>query len=52
MHANNFVWAFNVDTRKLARILSVPIGAEATGLQVVDNIDGHGYVMSNLPARR
>jgi secreted PhoX family phosphatase len=47
MHANNFVWAFNVDTRKLARILSVPIGAEATGLQVVDNINGHGYVMSN-----
>jgi uncharacterized protein len=47
MHANNFVWAFNVDTRKLARILSVPMGAEATGLQVVDNINGHGYVMSN-----
>jgi uncharacterized protein len=47
MHANNFVWAFNVDTRKLARILSVPIGAEATGLQVVDNINGHSYVMSN-----
>ncbi len=47
MHANNFVWAFNVETRKLARILSVPMGAEATGLQVVDNINGHGYVMSN-----
>jgi secreted PhoX family phosphatase len=47
MHANNFVWAFNVDTRKLSRILSVPMGAEATGLQVVDNINGHGYVMSN-----
>ncbi len=46
-HANNFVWAFNVDTRKLSRILSVPMGAEATGLQVVDNINGHGYVMSN-----
>jgi uncharacterized protein len=47
MHANNFVWAFNVDTRKLSRILSVPIGAEATGLQVTDNINGHAYVMSN-----
>jgi uncharacterized protein len=37
----------NVDKSRLSRILSVPIGAEATGLQVVDNINGHGYVMSN-----
>jgi len=47
LHANNFVWAFNVDTRKLSRILSVTMGGEATGLQVVDNIGGHAYVMSN-----
>jgi hypothetical protein len=47
MHANNFVWAFNVDTRKLSRILSVPMGGEATGLQVTDNINDHAYVMSN-----
>jgi uncharacterized protein len=47
LHANNYVWAFNVETRKLSRILSTPIGAESTGLQVVDNIGGHAYVMSN-----
>ena len=47
MHVNNFVWAYNVDTQKLTRILSVPVGAEATGLQVVDNMNGYAYIMSN-----
>ena len=46
-HTNNFVWAYNVDTQKLSRILSVPAGAECTGLQTVDNMNGHSYVMSN-----
>ncbi|MBU0720473.1 DUF839 domain-containing protein [bacterium] len=46
-HTNNFVWAYNVDTLKLSRILSLPAGAEATGLQVVDNENGHAYIMSN-----
>lgn len=45
---NNFVWAFNVDTRKLSRILSVPTGAEATGLQAVDDANGFSYIMSNF----
>jgi hypothetical protein len=35
MHINNFVWAYNVDTKQLSRILSVPAGAEATGLKLV-----------------
>jgi secreted PhoX family phosphatase len=47
-HVNNFVWAYNVDTRKLTRILSVASGAESTGLQAVDNMNGHAYIMSNL----
>ena len=47
MHVNNFVWAYNVDTQKLTRLLSVPVGAEATGLQVVDNMNGYAYIMSN-----
>jgi len=46
-HTNNFVWAYNVDTRKLSRLLSVPAGAECTGLQPVDNMNGHAYIMSN-----
>jgi uncharacterized protein len=47
-HINNFVWAYNVDTKQLSRILSVPAGAEATGLQAVDNRNGFSYVMSNF----
>ncbi|PKQ24215.1 MAG: hypothetical protein CVT65_04245 [Actinobacteria bacterium HGW-Actinobacteria-5] len=45
---NNYVWAYNVDSGKLSRILSVPMGAEATGLQVVDNYNGSAYVMGNF----
>lgn len=48
MHTNNFVWAYNVDTKKLSRILSIPAGAEATGLQAVDNRNGFAYIMSNF----
>ncbi len=47
MHVNNFVWAYNVDTGKLSRILSLVAGAEATGLQAVENIGDYSYIMSN-----
>lgn len=47
-HVNNFVWAYNVDTKKLSRVLSVPAGAEATGLQMGENLNGFTYVMSNF----
>ncbi len=46
-HVNNFVWAYQPESRKLVRILSNASGAESTGLQVVDNLNGHAYVMSN-----
>jgi secreted PhoX family phosphatase len=46
-HSNNFLWAYNVDSKQLSRILSIPMGAESTGLQVVENINGHAYLMSN-----
>lgn len=46
-HVNNFVWAYNVDTSKLTRIMSLASGSESTGLQVVDDINGHAYIMSN-----
>lgn len=48
MHINNFVWAYNVDTKELSRILSIPVGAEATGLAAVDNRNGFSYIMSNF----
>ncbi|MFH1493574.1 MAG: alkaline phosphatase PhoX [Pseudomonadota bacterium] len=47
MHVNNYVWAYNVDTRKLTRMLSSAAGAENTGLQILDNLNGHAYIMSN-----
>jgi len=46
-HTNNFLWAYNVDSKKLSRLLSLPAGAESTGLQVVENENGHAYIMSN-----
>ena len=47
IHTNNYLWAYNVDTKKLSRILSSVAGAENTGLQVLDNLDGHAYIMAN-----
>jgi secreted PhoX family phosphatase len=45
---NNYVWAFNIDTRKLSRILSVPMNGEATGLAIAPDYNGHAYIMSNF----
>ncbi len=36
MHVNNYVWAYNVDTQKLTRILKYAAGGEFTGLQAVE----------------
>lgn len=48
MHVNNFLWAYNVDTGELTRILSTPSGAESTGLHAVDKVNGFTYIMSNF----
>ncbi len=45
---NNYVWAYNIDTKKLSRILSTPMYAEATGLMAAGNYNGYGYIMSNF----
>jgi hypothetical protein len=47
-HTNNFLWAYNVDTKELARIMSVPAGGESTGLHAADEINGWTYVTSNF----
>lgn len=47
-HVNNFLWAYNVDTGVLSRILSTPSGAESTGLHAVDDVNGFSYIMSNF----
>jgi len=48
LHVNNFLWAYNVDTKTLTRILSCPTGAESTGLHASDDINGFAYVLSNF----
>ena len=47
-HVNNFLWAYNVDTKVLSRLMSVPSGGESTGLHAVDSINGWTYIMSNF----
>ena len=47
-HLNNFMWAFNVDTGKLARVASGPAGAELTGLNVVGDWNGFAYVLTSF----
>ncbi|APW42224.1 PhoX family protein [Rhodoferax saidenbachensis] len=47
-HVNNFVWAYNVDTKKFSRLMSMPVGAEATGLGVVDDLNGWTYITTNF----
>jgi uncharacterized protein len=47
-HLNNFTWAFNVDSKALARIFSAPAGGENTGLKVYDNINGHAYITGSV----
>lgn len=47
-HLNNYVWAYNVDSKALSRILSVPAGAECVCLQAVDNLNGFSYIMSGF----
>src|SRR5262249_56096662 len=48
-HVNNFLWAYDVGTGKLARILSTPAGAESTGLQAGDDLQRLAYILSDFP---
>ena len=48
LHVNNFLWAYDVDRKTLTRLLSCPSGAESTGLQAVDDMNGFAYIMSNF----
>jgi len=47
-HLNNFLWALNIDSGNVARLLSAAAGGEHTGLQVVPNLGGHTYIMGNI----
>ncbi len=43
-HENDAIWAFDMGTSKLTRIMTVPVGAEASGVYWYPNINGHGYL--------
>jgi hypothetical protein len=47
-HLNNYMWAYNVDTGTLSKVLATPAGAESTGLQAVDNLNGFAYLMTGF----
>lgn len=47
-HVNNFLWAYNVDTKVLSRLMSIPAGGESTGLHAVTDLNGWTYIMSNF----
>ncbi|MEY3995754.1 MAG: hypothetical protein RL344_97 [Pseudomonadota bacterium] len=47
-HINSYLWAYHVDTQELVRLASMPVGAEATGLHIADNINGWTYILSNF----
>lgn len=42
-HPNDFVWAFDINTKKLTRIVSTPYGSETTSPYWYD-INGFGYM--------
>ena len=47
-HVTNMLWAYHIDTKQLSRIMTLPAGAESTGLHAVDEINGWTYIMSNF----
>ncbi|HET9157775.1 MAG TPA: alkaline phosphatase PhoX [Myxococcaceae bacterium] len=47
-HQNDAVWAYNIVTRELTRILTTPYGAESTGVYWYPNINGHAYIKAQV----
>jgi secreted PhoX family phosphatase len=45
-HQNDVVWAVDMATMAMTRILSTPYGSEATSVDWYPNIMGHGYLMA------
>jgi len=43
-HENNMLWAFNLESGELTRILTTPVFAEATSPYWYPNLNGHGYL--------
>ncbi|MCK5831047.1 MAG: DUF839 domain-containing protein [Methylococcales bacterium] len=45
-HQNDMIWAFNVDSKNLTRILTSPYGSETTSPYFYRNLNGFSYLMS------
>ncbi len=43
-HENDSIWAMDMGTGRLTRIMTVPPGGEASGVYWHRNINGHGYL--------
>jgi hypothetical protein len=44
LHANNFVWSYNLESKQVTRIFSAPNGAENTGPYMFNQINGFAYI--------
>jgi uncharacterized protein len=47
-HQNDAVWAYNVASGELNRILTTPYGSETTGVYFYPNIGGHAYIKAQV----
>jgi secreted PhoX family phosphatase len=47
-HLNNFLWAYNVDSKSLVRLFSAPAGGEVTGLNFHEDVNGRSYITANV----
>jgi secreted PhoX family phosphatase len=45
-HENDAVWAYDLDSGTLARLMTTPYGAETTSLYYYPNIGGYAYIMT------
>jgi hypothetical protein len=47
-HQNDSVWAYDVVSGEMNRILTTPYGAETTGVYFYPNINGHAYIKTQV----
>ncbi|HHH19360.1 MAG TPA: DUF839 domain-containing protein [Campylobacterales bacterium] len=43
-HKNNIVWAYDIETKELTRMLATPVGAETTSPFWYTDVNGFGYM--------
>ncbi|MCW2305884.1 PhoX family protein [Rhodobium gokarnense] len=45
-HQNDAIWAYNMDSKELTRIMTTPYGSETTSPYWYGDINGHGYLIA------